>query len=405
MNRKLFWLFPLVMLLSLTLLLSGCGKPADPPAKNSEQTGEAKQETKETIKIGALFAITGPGASLGLGERDTVVMLEEQINAAGGINGHPIKVIIYDTETDGTKALLAAKKLVEDEEVSVVIGPTTSGVSLALVPYFQEEGIPLISAAAAAAIVEPIEDRHWVFKTPQSDYLVIEAAVKYFQENNIKKVGFISEATGYGDSGRMELEKLAPAAGIEVTTWERFDSGDRDMTAQLTKIRNTKPDAIIVWSIPPAASVVQQNIFDMGFDIPIIQSHGIGNMTFIEVAGQAAEGVIFPAGKLLVADTLPDSDPQKQLLLNYRDDFKKKFGENPNTFGGHAWDAMMIAAKAIESGARTPEEFRDFVENLKGFVGISGVFNFSPEDHNGLDPSALAIIEIKDGAWIAHQKK
>jgi branched-chain amino acid transport system substrate-binding protein len=403
MKRKLLWLIPMVMLLAFALVISGCGQKSSPPA-GSGSAGDKAEEPKETLRIGAIYALSGPGASLGIPERDTVVMLEEQINAAGGINGHPIEVIIYDDESDGTKGLLAAKKLVEEHKVNVVIGPTTSGVSLALVPYFTEMEIPLVSAAAAARIVEPINERYWIFKTAQSDYLVFEAIVKYLNENNLKKVGFISEASGYGDSGRSELEKLAPKAGIDVVAYERFDSGDRDMTAQLTKIRRQNPDAIIVWSIPPAAAVVQQNIFDMGFTIPVIQSHGIGNQTFIDVAGQAAEGVIFPAGKLLIANDLLDSEPQKKTIVNFRDDYMKKYSGNPSTFAGHGWDGMMLVMDALESGARTPQEIRDYLENKKNFVGITGMFNFSAQDHNGLDPSALAWIEIKDGKWVRHQK-
>jgi branched-chain amino acid transport system substrate-binding protein len=399
MKKKLFWLIPMVVLLAFALIIGGCGQKASPPP-GAGQT----EKPKEVLRIGAIYSITGPAASLGIPERDTVVMLEEQINAAGGINGHPVEVIIYDDESDGTKGMLAAKKLVEEHGVNVVIGPTTSGVSLALKPYFTEMEIPLVSAAAAAKIVEPVNESYWIFKTAQSDYLVFEVIIDYLKKNNMKKVGFISEASGFGDSGRLELEKLAPAAGIEVVAWERFDRADRDMTAQLTKIRRQNPDAIIVWSIPPAASVVQQNIFDMGFKIPIIQSHGVGNKAFIEVAGPAAEGVIFPAGKILIADYLPDSDPQKKTILKFRDDYAKKFGTNPSTFAGHGWDGMMLVVAALESGARTPQEIRDYLENKKNFVGITGMFNFSAQDHNGLDRSALAWIEIKDGKWIKHEK-
>ncbi|MBS4025637.1 MAG: ABC transporter substrate-binding protein [Clostridia bacterium] len=398
MKKKLFWLIPMVILLAFALVISGCGQKSSPPVV------EKVEQPKETLRIGAIYSITGPGASLGIPERDTVVMLEEQINAAGGINGHPIEVIIYDDETDGTKGMLAAKKLVEEHKVNVVIGPTTSGVSLALKPYFTEMEIPLVSAAAAAKIVEPVNESFWIFKTAQSDYLVFEVIIDYLKKHNMKKVGFISEASGYGDSGRLELEKLAPAAGIEVVAWERFDRADRDMTAQLTKIRRANPDAIIVWSIPPAASVVQQNIFDMGIKIPIIQSHGIGNQTFIDVAGQAAEGVIFPAGKLLIANDLPDAEPQKKTIVKFRDEYTKKYGVNPSTFAGHAWDGMMLVVAALETGARTPQEIRDYLENKKNFVGITGMFNFSAQDHNGLDQSALAWIEIKDGKWIKHER-
>jgi branched-chain amino acid transport system substrate-binding protein len=398
MKKKNVLFLLMTVLLAVALLASGCGKKdSSAPGNANQSPGQA--EVKEPLKIGAIFATTGGAASLGTPARDTVIMLEEQINAAGGINGHPLKVIIYDTETDGTKALLAAKKLVEEDKVPVVIGPSTSGESLALVPYFQEEQIPLISVAAAARIVEPVEERYWIFKTPQSDYLVFEAMVRYFKQHNLMKVGFISEATGFGDSGRLELEKLAPKWGIDVVAWERFDRGDRDMTAQLTRIRRANPDAIVVWSIPPAASVVQQNIYDLRLNIPVIQSHGIGNMQFIEVAGQAAEGVIFPAAKLLAVDSLPDNDPQKKLLLKYKEDFIKKHGYSPPTFGGLAYDALMITVEAYKSGARTPQEIRDFIEQLQNHVGATGIFNFSPKDHNGLALDSQVWIEIRDGKW------
>lgn len=358
---------------------------------------------QEPYKIGGIFAITGPASSLGIPERDTALMLEDEINKKGGIKGpdgkmHPLKLIIYDTKSEETSTVLATKKLIEEDKVSVIVGPSQSGETLAIVDTVQKAQIPLISCAAAIKIVEPVAERKWVFKTPQSDYLIISILIDYLKTKNIKKVAWMNVNNAFGDLGRIEFEKAAPQAGITAVAKEKFEAKDADMTPQLTRIKGTDAQAVVVWSIPPSAAVVTKNYKDLGIGIPLFQSHGVGNKVFIDLSGAAANGVKFPVGKLLVAEDLPDSDAQKKVLISYGKAFEAKYGTR-NTFGGHAWDAVQIAVRAMEKAGNNRAKIRDAVESLKNFVGISGVFNFSPSDHNGLDKRAVIMVEIADGKW------
>jgi branched-chain amino acid transport system substrate-binding protein len=326
-------------------------------------------------------------------------MVEEQINKAGGINGTPIKVIIYDTESDETKTVLATKKLIDEDKVVAIIGPSQSGETLAIVDTVEKAEVPLISAAASIKIVDPV--KKWVFKTPQSDVLIITALIDHLKAKNLTKIGWLSASNAFGDSGKVEFEKLAPGAGLTVVASEAFAATDTDMTAQLTRVRAANPDAIVVWATPPAAAIVSKNAFQLGIKQPVFQSHGIGNKQFIDVAGEGANGVVFPAGKLLVANDLPDSDAQKKALVQYTKDYEAKFGAGTlSTFGGHAWDCMWVVTEALKKSGPDRAKLRDALENTKEFVGITGVFNFTATEHNGLDKRAVTMVEIKDGKWV-----
>lgn len=395
---------------TLGLVLAACAGSA--PAATTSPSLEAKasaatttQPVGATYKIGAIFDSTGPAASLGVPERDTVKMLETQVNAKGGITGpdgklHKIEVVVYDNQSQESQSVLLAKRLIEEDKVPVIIGPSQSGTTLAIIDTTQKAQVPLISAAASFKIVEPVADRQWVFKTPQSDSLVMTSLLGHLKSKSITKVGWISVNNAFGDSGRGEFERLSANYGITATANERFGTTDKDMTGQLTKIRGTDAQALIVWAIPPGASVVTKNAADIGMKIPTFQSHGIGNQDFITLAGPAANGVIFPVGKLLVASSLPDNDPQKKVLLDYTSEYQKAYGKLPTTFGGHAWDAFWLAVKALEKAGPDPKGIRTALEGIKEFVGITGVFNFSDKDHNGLDPRAVTMVTIADGKWV-----
>lgn len=389
----------LMSVLLVAALVAGCAqKPAEP------EKGEGAGEAKEPYVIGVAFAETGGASSLGAPEKLTADMLEKQINDAGGINGRPLNIEFIDTKSEETEAVLAIKNLIEEKKVLAVVGGTTSGESLGMLNVAEEQEVPFISVAAAVSIIEPV--KKWVFKTPQTDRLALQTIIDYYiKPNNIKKVAWASVNYAFGDSGRAEFQKLAQENGLEIVADERFGRDDTDMTTQLTKIRGTNPDAVLVWSIPPSASIITKNWGDMQLSFPMIQSHGVANKTFIELAGPASEGVVFPAGKLLVADKLPDSDPQKQTLLQYKADYEAFTGKPVNTFGGHAWDGIMMVVEALKAGAETPAAIRDYLENnIKNFVGISGVFNMSPDDHMGLDTSAMVMVQIKEGDWAVYGK-
>ena len=377
------WILLVGVLLLAGALLAGCAKPAE-----------------KTIKIGALLEVTGVSSSLGQPEKNTLEMVVEEINKKGGINGKQVELKLYDIKSNEAEAKVMFKKLVEEDKVSVIVGPATSGPSIALKVEANNAKVPLISHAASFKIVEPVAESQYIFKTAQSDKVVLERIIDYFKGKGYKKIAFLSQSDAFGDSGRAEFEKMAPAAGLEVVAWERFKREDTDMTPQLTNVKKANPDAVLVWAIPPSASVVTKNYRELKLEMPLFHSHGIGNRTFIDQAGEAANGVVFPIGRLLVADILPDSDPQKKVLQEYAAAYKAKYNAPPSTFGGHAWDGINLALEAIKAVGTDPVKIRDYLENnVKGFVGISGVFNMSPQDHNGLTKDSLVMVKIEGGQY------
>jgi branched-chain amino acid transport system substrate-binding protein len=363
----------------------------------------ADAQAPEPYRLGAIFSISGPGSSLGVPERDTALMLEAEINARGGVRGpdgrlHALKLVIYDDASDETKAVLAAKKLIDEDRVAAIVGTTLSGTSLAILDTVQKAEVPMVSCAAAAKIVEPAAERKWVFKTPQSDALIVGALVDHLKAKGLTRVGWLNVDYAFGQLGWIEFEKAARKAGLTVVANEKFGQKDVDMTAQLTRVRTANPQAVVVWSIPPSASIATKNYADLGLRLPLFQSHGVGNRRYIELAGAAANGVVFPAGKLLVAEQLADDDPQRGVLLAYARDFEARYGPR-NTFGGHAWDAVKLVVAAMEKTGTDRARLRTAIESTRNFVGITGVFDFSPSDHNGLDRRAVVLTEIADGQW------
>ncbi len=378
-----------ILALALSILALGWGVPG--------------AYAQEAYKIGAIFSITGPGSSLGIPERDTALMIEAEVNAKGGVKGpdgklHPLKLVIYDDASDETKAVLAAKKLIDEDKVTAIVGTTLSGTSLAILDTVQKAEVPLVSCAAAIKIVEPAAERKWIFKTPQSDYLIVGVLVDYLKAKGLTKVGWLNVDYAFGQLGWIEFEKAAQKAGLTIAANEKFGQKDVDMTAQMTRVKAANPQAVVIWSIPPSASLATKNYADLGMTMPLFQSHGVGNKTFIQLAGPASNGVVFPAGKLLVAEQLPDGDVQKPVLLAYARDFEAKYGPR-NTFGGHAWDALYIVLGAMQKSGTDRAKVRSAIEATRNFVGITGVFDFSPADHNGLDRRAATMIQIVDGQW------
>jgi branched-chain amino acid transport system substrate-binding protein len=362
---------------------------------------EAKTEpSKKPVKIGIAVAITGPASWLGEPERNTAMMYVEEINKAGGVNGYPIELIVEDTEGDETKAVNAVNKLITKDGVVAIIGPSRSGESIAVAKVAEQHKIPLISCAAAEAITLPIEEKHYVFKTPQKDSDAAVRILEHMKKKGYKKIGILSESTGFGDLGRKQLIKYAPQYGITIAADETYAPKDTDMTPQLTKMNAAGVEAIVNWSIVPAQSQVPIKLRQLGMPTPLYQSHGFGNIKFAQAAGAAAEGIIFPCGRLLVAESLPDDHPQKKVLMDYKKKYEERFKESVSTFGGHAYDALFIIVEAIKkAGEPTPDKIRSEIEKIKGFVGTAGIFNFSPEEHNGLTKDAFEMLTVKDGKF------
>jgi branched-chain amino acid transport system substrate-binding protein len=357
-----------------------------------------------TIKIGAVLAVTGPASFLGGPEARTLEMMAEEVNAKGGINGNMIELIVKDTAGNPEKAISFAKQLLEEEQVLAVLGPSSSGESMALKKIFEDAKTPLISCAAAEVIVNPVAS--WVFKTPQNDSF---AAKKIFMEMNklgIGKIAVLVDNSGFGKAGKEQILKIAPEYKIEVVEAEVYDAKATDLSAVVAKIKaNAAVQGVINWSIVPAQSIVVKNIRQAGWDVPIFQSHGFGNIKYVQAAGTAAEGVIFPAGRLLMADLLPDNHPQKALLVKYTKDYESKYKETVSTFGGHGYDAFMILAKAIEVAGPDKEKVRAAIEGLRDLPGTGGVYNFSAADHNGLTMDSFEMMTVKDGKFVPYTGK
>jgi len=355
----------------------------------------AKSAPAAPYVVGAIFSMTGDNAPLGVPEKLTTEMLAKQINAAGGIGGHPLKVLLFDDAGKPEQAVQACQNLLADKSVVAIIGPTLTGPSLAIATMCQSAGMPLVSCAASVKIVQPT--RSYVFKTAQSDSMAVAKITAYLTNRKIKTVGFIYDSNAFGSSGRDQWKKLATGAGIKTVALESFATADTDMTGQLTKIRGANPQAVVCWGTNPGPAMVAKDMKKLGMTIPLLMSHGIANMEFITLAQSAAEGVVFPAGKLLVPDAA--SGPQKAVLKKYAADYQKFSGKSPNTFGGHAWDALMLVKGAIAKAGPDRAKIRAAIENTKGFAGVSGVFNMSPTDHNGLTKDAFAMVVIKGGKW------
>ncbi|MBS3808980.1 MAG: ABC transporter substrate-binding protein [Desulfobacterales bacterium] len=352
---------------------------------------------KDAYKIGGIFSVTGPASFLGDPEKKSMNLAIEQINEAGGVDGHMLEGVIYDTEGDPSKTVMAAGKLINKDRVTAIAGPSRTPTTLAVIPMVKRAKLPFVSCAAGNKIVEPVKP--WVFKTAQSDIQAVASIYQHIQKRNIRKVGIITVSNAFGESGKEQLLSQASDFGIKVVSSQSFGADDKDMTAQLTKIRRQDPGAIICWGTNPGPAVVAKNVDQLGIDIPLYQSHGVASPKFIELAGEAAEGIFLPTGKILVAEQLPESDPQKQVLLDYIKAYENKYNETVSGFGGYAYDAIHLLAKAMEGTGGDKAQIRENLENIKGHVGVSGVFSFSKTDHNGLDPSAFVMVRIRNGKW------
>lgn len=352
---------------------------------------------ESVYKIGGIFSVSGPASFLGDPEKKSMELAVEEINDAGGINGRKVEAVIYDTEGDPSKTVMSVSKLINKDKVMAIIGPSRTPTTLAVVPMIEKARLPFISCAAGNKIVEPVKP--WVFKTAQSDILAVASIFQHMQKQEIKKIGIITVENAFGESGREQLLEQAQDFGIQVVSTQSFGGKDSDMTSQLTKIRKQEPDAIVCWGTNPGPAVLAKNVDQLDIDIPLYQSHGVASPKFIELAGKAAEGILLPTGKILVADLLPENDPQKQVLTDYIEAYESGYETSVSGFGGYAYDAMHLLAKAMKDTDGDAEQIRNNLENISGHVGVSGVFNFSPEDHNGLNPDAFVMVRIHDGDW------
>ena len=323
----------------------------------------------------------------------------DKVNHGGGVLGRPLQLVHYDDGSDAAKANSFAKRLIDDDHVDILIGGTTTGSTMSMAPLADKAGMPFISLAGGVVIVEPV--KKWMFKTPHTDRMASEKVFEDMKKRGITKVALLSETSGFGQSGKKETEAVAGRFGITLVANETYGPKDSDVTPQLTKIRNTPGvEAVFVYGLGQGPATVTNNYRQLDIKLPLYHAHGIASEEFIKLTGPAAEGIRLPAAALLVADKLADSDPQKAVVSSYRDTYRNRFKEDVSTFGGHAYDGLMIAMDAItRAGTADKAKVRDAIESTSGYIGTGGVVNMSPTDHMGLDESAFRMLEIRNGTW------
>lgn len=364
--------------------------------------GAASAQAQD-INVGVVVSATGPAASLGIPERNTFALMPTTIG------GKKVNYIILDDASDTTNAVSNTRKLLSENKVDVIIGSTITPNSLAMIDVVAEARTPMISMAASARIVEPIDDKkRWVFKTPQNDIMMSQAIVDHMASHNVKTVGFIGFADAYGEGWFQEFSKAAEAKGLKIVVNERYSRTDTAVTGQALKIMSARPDAVLVAGSGTPAALPQKTLVERGYKGAMYQTHGVANADFLRVGGKDVEGTLLPAGPVLVADQLPDSHPVKRSAMNYISRYEAAHGKGSvSTFGAHAWDAGMLMAAAVPVALKKAQpgtaEFRvamrDALESVKNVAGAHGVFNMSARDHLGLDQRAVVMVKIENGTW------
>ena len=354
----------------------------------------------DPIKIGSVLSVTGPAGYLGDPELKTLQMMVEDINKKGGVIGRPLELVFYDDGSDASKANGFGKRLIDDDKVDLIVGGTTTGSTMSMVPLVEKAGIPFISLAGAVVVIEPV--KKWVFKTPHTDRMAAEKVFDDMKKHGITKVALLSETSGFGQSGRKETEGVAAKYGITLVANETYGPKDTDMGPQLTKIRNTPGvEAVFIFGLGQGPALATKGYKQLGITLPLYHAHGVASDEFIKLAGPASEGVRLPAAALLAPKNLPANDPERVVSEAYTKAFTAKYKTDISTFGGHAFDGLNIAVDAIKrAGGTDKAKVRDAIETTKGLAGTAGIFNMSATDHLGLDLSAFRMFEIKGGDWV-----
>ncbi|QWF51226.1 ABC transporter substrate-binding protein [Bordetella hinzii] len=352
------------------------------------------------IKIGAVVSATGPAAFLGDPEQKTLQLYVDKLNADGGILGRKLALTLYDDASDANKANAFVRRLIMQDEVDVIVGGSTTGSTMAMVPQAQSAKIPFVSLAAASVIVEPVKP--WVFKMPHSDRMAAAKVLEDMKKNGLTRMALLSDTGGFGKSGRTETLKLAQRMGVEVVDDQQYGERDTDMTPQLTRIKSSHAQAVFVFGTGQAPAIIARNYRQLAMKLPLYTSHGQASMEFVRLSGEAAEGIRMPSPALQVARSLPASDPQREVSVNYAEAFEGRYKVEVSTFGGYAHDGLLMVADAIRrAGGTDRAKLRQALEDTKGFVGVSGIYTMTPEDHMGLDISAFRMVEVRKGVFQA----
>ena len=390
-----------VTLVTMALVVAGCGGSTPTPRLDQARRGGSGSagttRQADPVVIGAIVSTTGPAAALGEQERDTLKMMQDVINGSGGILGRPLKVVTLDDKSDPNEAVTDANQLISQDKAVAIIVATSSPSTLAVKQITAKKGLPQIAIAAANEITDqPPSD--WIWRTPAKDSIAVACALTYVSKNmKVKKIAILHDENAFGSSGADVIVKTAATYGLQVVGNESYKTADTDLTAQLTKIRGDNPEAIIVWGTNPGPALAAKNMKQLGMTIPYVGSHGIANSTFIQLAGAAAEGVVLPAGKLLVPSSVTDPK-QKAVVDNFVKLYKNSFGVAPNTFAGHAYDAITLLANAIQKAGNTdPAGIQAALNATQGFAGADGIFNYSKTNHDGLVVSDMIMVKIQGG--------
>ena len=353
---------------------------------------------QEPIRVGSFLSVTGPAAFLGDPELKTLELYVDQINAAGGVIGRKLQLVAYDDAGDAEKARTFVKRLLEQDKVDIIVGGSTTGTTMAAVPMVEAAGISFLSLAGAVVIVEPV--KKWVFKTPHTDRMACEKIFADMQTRKMTKVALIAGTGGFDKSMRAECLKVVGNYGVEVVADETYGANDTDMTTQLTKIKGSAAQAVLNAGFGQGPAIVTRNFRQVGLTLPLYQSHGVASREYIKLSGPAAEGVRLPAAALLVSELLAANDPQKPVVVAYRKAYEDKYKMDISTFGGHAYDGLMLALNAIKAAGSTDKaKVRDALESTRGYIGTGGIVTMSAKDHMGLDLSAFRMLEVRNGDW------
>ena len=353
----------------------------------------------QDIKIGGLLETSGFVASLGQPGLEGAMLAVEQVNAAGGINGRKVQLVNVNSESDNTKTVSGAKRLIEQEKVVAIVGPMSSGSSFAVADTIEKAKVPMIANGASRGIVLPPEQKRFIFLAPLTDVVVQTAMLKDMQARGIKKIAVLHSDVAFGTSGRDSLEKLVGQHGVQIVARETFGNSDTDISPQLTKIRGSDAQATVVWATGPGLAISTKNHRALGIKTPLYLAHSANDFNYLRLAGDSANGILLPSSKLYVTESLPASDAQKPVVERFVSDYQKKYGKLPATFAGNGYDAAMLLMEAIRKAGTSPEAVRDAIEGTRNHVGVTALYAYAPDDHYGTRPESVVMLTVKGGKF------
>ena len=361
--------------------------------------GSGNAFAQDTVNIGGLFETSGFLASLGKPGLEGAQLAVDEINQDGGIDGMKVNFTNINTESDNTKAVSATKRLLEQDDLVGIIGAMNSGSSYAIVGTVKRAGIPVIANGGSRGIVLPPEKKKWMFLAPLTDKLVQSVMLKDMKARGITKIALVNADSGFGTSGREQLENAVADYGIEIAIQETYGNSDKDMTPQLTKIRSSEAQATVIWATGAGQAIATKNFRQLGIDTPLYLSHAANDFNFIRLAGDAANGVLIPSSKLYVLDSLDAGDPQKPVISKFVKNYQAKYGYLPATFAGNGYDATRLMLFAVKKAGKDRNKIRDAIENTKDFVGVTAVYSYSPKDHFGALQSSVVLLSVEKGKF------